>query len=249
MQAKQLVLNNLLVNYYYAAGEEEQPVLLFLHGWRSEGKVWQEIMEKLPEYNRYALDLPGFGSSQVPQTFTLQNYAEIIDEFIKKLNLKRVILIGHSFGGRVAIKLAAQAPAYLEKIVLVDSAGVRAGSAIKTLKMAIAKIAKPFFSLPFLNPVRRKIYFALGSEDYIATPQLRQTFLNIINEDLTQLLPKINQPALLVWGKNDKDTPLTQARIMEQKVPGSQLVILLGAGHFSFLDKQEEFVNELKKFI
>ena len=89
----------------------------------------------------------------------------------------------------------------------------------------------------------------MGAEDYVATPKLQQTFINIINEDLTDLLPKIVQPTLLIWGENDKDTPLSQARVMEQKIPNAKLAVFKGAGHFSFLDKREEFVKELINFL
>ena len=89
----------------------------------------------------------------------------------------------------------------------------------------------------------------MGSEDYLATPALQQTFINIINEDLISLLPKIKIPTLLIWGENDKNTPLADARTMEQTVSNSKLVILAKAGHFSFVDKIEEFVNNIKKFV
>jgi pimeloyl-ACP methyl ester carboxylesterase len=249
LQAKQIVINNLLISYYQQTTEKAQPVLLFLHGWRSEGKIWQKVIEKLPEYSIYALDLPGFGKSQTPPDFSLQDYADVVDEFIKKLDLKNIIIIGHSHGGRTAIKLAASQPEYLEKIVLVDSAGIHPDSIVRTGKKIIAKIVKPIFILSFLQPLRRKIYTALGSDDYLVTPELRSTFLNIIHEDITTLLPKIKQPALLIWGDRDKDTPLEQAHIMERNVPGSKLIVLQGAGHYSFLDKTEEFIEELKKFI
>ena len=249
LQAKQIVINNLLVNYYQQAGGKAQPVLVFLHGWRSEGMIWQKVIEKLPECNVYVLDLPGFGRSQTPQNFTLQNYADVVDAFIKKFDLKNIVLVGHSFGGRIAIKLAARTPAYLQKIVLVNSAGMRGIAPARTFKTVLAKIAQPFFVLPFLQSARKKIYTALGSEDYVATPQLQRTFVNIINEDLTPLLAKIIQPTLLVWGENDADIPLTQARIMERNVPGSKLVILSQAGHFSFLDQPEIFSQELKNFL
>ncbi len=247
LQNKQLIINNLLVNYYFKTRSEQAPVLLFLHGWRSNGKIWEKVIAKITEYNIYAIDFPGFGASEIPKKdFYLKDYADIIDSFIKKNNLNNIIIIGHSFGGRVGIKLASDNPGYLKKLVLVDSAGI----IIKKhdFKKIIAKLVKPIFKLPFLSAVRIKIYQSMGAEDYLATPKLKQTFVNIVNENLTSLLPRIKIPTLLIWGDKDKDTPLEYARIIEKKILGSKLVILKDAGHFSFLDKKEEFVKELINF-
>jgi len=248
---KQVVINNLLINYYQNLEDSNKPVLLFLHGWRSEGLVWKQIVEKMPAcYNIYVLDLSGFGKSQTPPPdFTLQDYANIINSFIKKFSLSSVVIVGHSFGGRVTIKLAAQKPGYLNKIVLVDSAGVRQVSLTRSLTVVVAKIIKPLFKLSFLKNLRRRIYKNLGAQDYLATPKLQSILLNIINEDLTPLLSKISLPTLLIWGANDQETPVAQARVMEQLVPGSKLIILSHAGHFSFLDQPDIFVQELKKFL
>ncbi len=245
---KQIIINGMLVNYYHRTGDTQAPVLLFLHGWRSEGKIWQKVIGELSEYSSYSIDFPGFGQSDLPnKDFKLQDYSEIVSEFIKKLNLKNVIIIGHSFGGRVGIKLASTSPPSLSKLILVDSAGIKVKQ--NSLKKIIAKIIKPIFKLPFLKSTRKKIYSAMGSEDYLATPELQQTFINIINEDLTSLLPKIKIPTLLIWGENDKDAPLADARTMEQAVPNSKLVILKDTGHFSFVDQTEKFVNNIKKFV
>jgi len=248
LQSKQIIIKDLLVNYYFKAGDTQRPVLLFLHGWRSEGRIWQKVMAHFSEHNIYAIDFPGFGASDVPKNdFYLQDYADVVNDFIKKNNLENIIIIGHSFGGRVGIKLASDSPEYLKKLVLVDSAGIKIKK--NNFKKVIAKIVKPIFKLPFMSPVRTKIYQSMGAEDYIATPKLKQTFINIINENLAAILPKIKIPTLLIWGEKDEDTPLEYARIIEQRISGSKLVILKGAGHFSFLDKEEEFVDNLQKFL
>ncbi|MFA6551596.1 MAG: alpha/beta hydrolase, partial [Patescibacteria group bacterium] len=201
------------------------------------------------KYNIYALDFPGFGQSDTPKNnFYLKDYADTVESFIKKNNLENIIIIGHSFGGSIGIKIAADNPKYLKKLALVDSAGIRKNSKIN-IKKIIAKILKPIFKLSFLKSTRVKIYQAMGAEDYLATPQLQKTFVNIVAEDLTVLLPKIKVPVLLVWGENDKDTPIEHARVMEREIPNAKLIIFEGAGHFSFLDKEDEFINNLQKFL
>ncbi len=277
MQEKQIVINNLLVNYYVAGREDAASAVVFLHGWRSEGRVWDGAVGGLlrsarndgKDYNIYALDLPGFGKSEAPKrAFTVGDYAEIVEEFIEKVVGKstpsqsppirplqaertggETAVVGHSFGGRVAIKLAATRPDLVHKLVLVDSAGIRVEPPAKLLKNTVAKILKPLFNFGFMQPLRAKLYRVMGAEDYVATPGLRQTFLNTVNEDLTVLLSKINIPTLLVWGERDKEVPLELGRKMSFPIPNSQFLILKNAGHFSFVDKSEEFVKYLVEFL
>lgn len=246
-----IVIYNQLINYYFF-NEKAEKALVFLHGWRSQGLVWRDIAGKLSHKNKsaaiYLLDLPGFGGSPAPQkSFTVGDYAEIVKGFIEKLALTGVVLTGHSFGGRVAIKLSVVYPSLIEKLVLVDAAGLSASRSGKA--GFLAKIARPFFKPSFMRGLRERIYKKIGAEDYVATPQLKETFLKVINEDLTGDLTGINEPTLIIWGENDKDTPLTAAKTMNEKIKNSKLVVLKKAGHFSFLDKPDDFCGLLEDFI
>jgi len=246
---KQLIIRGFLINYYVEEGRTDS-ALIFLHGWRQSGAVWGPLMSELAEkgFSVYALDLPGFGKSEVPRSpFSLQDYCEIVKEFIERLNLRDVSLVGHSFGGRVAIKLAATSPLILKKLVLVDSAGMRPKR--KTAKRFLAKLLKPFFLSPFTGALRIKIYQYIGAEDYIALPELRETFLKVIQEDLTPLLSSIIASALIVWGRRDKETPLDFAYTLKKNIGQARLVIFDNAGHFSFLDCHEKFLETLIAFL
>lgn len=245
---RQLVVNDSLINYYESDISSGTQSVVFLHGWRSEGKVWFNVMQHL-DMPSYALDLPGFGQSPLKGiAYTVNDYVKVVNDFIKKLDLKNVFLIGHSFGGRIAMKLAAS-DSNIARLVLVDAAGFRNQSLSTKVKKFIASIVKPLFKLPGLNSLRPKIYKLIGAEDYLATPQLQQTFVNVINEDLTPYLTSISQPTLLIWGKNDKDTPVDFARTMNTNITGSQLRVIEHAGHFSFLDQPQQFIDLLKQFI
>lgn len=225
---------------------------MFLHGWRAQGLVWRDVAARLSEsrdFAIYLLDLPGFGGSTLPKTpFHVQDYTNLISGFIEKLDLGKVILIGHSFGGRIATKLAAQKPELVEKLILVDSAGLMTNKKSGGLKF-LAKMVKPLFRPKFMKGLREKIYQKIGAEDYTATPNLKETFLKVINEDLSGYLPKVSQPTLIIWGENDKTTPLGDAKIMKAKIKNSQLVVFENAGHSCFLDKPKEFCDELIRFI
>jgi len=247
----QVVINDQLINYYtYGNGKQS---VIFLHGWRSEAGVWNAMTTRLAEENKdlkiFALDMPGFGESPMPKKpFTVGDYADLTAGFITKLELENVILVGHSFGGRIAIKLTGTKPELVSKLVLVNSAGIKNQPDNKTL--IIARLAKPLFKPKAMQGIRKKVYKWLGSEDYVATPELRETYLNIIGEDLTRYLRNINQPTLIIWGDEDKDdTPVEFAKIMNNGIANSKLTVLKDAGHFSFLDQPDEFFKELKIFL
>ncbi len=253
MIEKKVIVHDLLINYYLteSLGEAAQTAI-FLHGWRANAMIWIPVIKLLQGqgFNTYRIDLPGFGRSQTPRAaWHVSDYSNAVYEFIKKLELKDVTVIGHSFGGRVGIKLAAEHPDCLAKLVLVDSSGLRLDPYKRRVITRIAKLLKPAFALPFLKTLRPKIYYMLGAEDYLATPELKSTFINIIEEDLGKWLPKIKHKTLLVWGGLDKEVPLRVGQIMQQKIPNSSMVVFPKAGHFCFMDEPQEFVNTLIKFI
>ena len=254
MEQRRIVLNQQLVNYYYWKPKQPSPqTIIFLHGWRSSALVWKPVIERVSEqtnFQIYALDFSGFGQSELPKrTFTLLDYSNLLKDFIQKLDLRNVCLVGHSFGGRVAIKLASVNRDFPSKLVLVDSAGFKIRSTRNRIFRVLAKIVKPVFRLPGLRGFRAKIYQSLGAEDYVATPQTRETFVNIVNEDLTALLPLIRQETLIFWGENDTVTPLMFALVFKENIKNSQLITIADAGHFCFLDQTEKFTAYLVKFL
>ena len=255
IEEKQVIINDLLVNYFAAETDPAAPTVVFLHGWRSEARVWMPVLNSCAatgKYNLYALDFPGFGKSEKPkQAYKLDDFRDIVLEFCKKLNLEKISLVGHSFGGRVAIKLTIVTNVAIEKLVLVDSAGFKTRSAKKGLLNTIAKITKPAFKLPGVRDLRPRIYKLIGAEDYLAadTPEIRQTFLNIINEDLTADMKKVKVPTLILWGADDKDTPVNFGKRLHSAILNSKFEILPHAGHFSFLDDPRHFVASVIGFL
>jgi pimeloyl-ACP methyl ester carboxylesterase len=113
----------------------------------------------------------------------------------------------------------------------------------------LAKIVKPIFKPRFMAGPRKLIYKAIGSDDYLATPELQQIYLKATGEDLRKHFKDIDKPTLLLWGAKDKDTPLEIADIMNKEIKNSKLVVFENAGHFSFIDQPEKFTKELVKFI
>jgi pimeloyl-ACP methyl ester carboxylesterase len=252
MEHKNIIISDVLVHYIATNKEAAgKPALLFLHGWRSSAEAWKEVAQVLVQYGYqvFLLDLPGFGKSEpFKKAAGVSDYVKLVDEFVTKMRLENVALVGHSFGGRIGIKLSALHPHWLSKLVLIDSGGVKDNSSLLRLKKLIARMVSPFFKLPLLRNVRYKIYQFIGAEDYMATPELRQTFVNVINEDLVPDMKDVRVPALIVWGGSDVVTPLWNGHLMHKSISSSILEIL-GGGHYVFLDQPGRFLSLLLKFV
>lgn len=226
------------------------PAVLFLHGWGAPVETYRLLTGYLAEYCRViAPDLPGFGGSEEPPTaWGVDGYVDFVWAFARELGLTEVILIGHSFGGRLIIKMMnrPELPFAVNKIVLIDAAGIKPKRGWRyTCKVYSFKAAKRFFSLP---GIRSLFPHAIenarnrsGSADYRnASPLMRQVMSRTVNEDLTPLLGGIGVSTLLIWGEKDTATPLADGQLMEKCIPDAGLVVLPGAGHFSFADRWDQ---------
>ncbi|MBZ2174169.1 alpha/beta hydrolase [Schnuerera sp. xch1] len=231
--------------------------VLVLHGWGARMVTILPIVNLLKHnFNVYALDLPGFGQSQEPkQAFNSKDYARVVKKFIDTMGIDKIILIGHSFGGKISIILSTHYPEIIEKIVLIDSAGLIPKRGLKYyLKVYAFKALKFLYKIIFFwiedNMKIEKFYKKFGSTDYKdSTGIMRKILVNVVNEDLKPMLKDIQFPTLLIWGNEDTDTPLYMGKIMEREIQDSGLVILEGAGHYSYLDNFNEFSMILKAFL
>ena len=241
---------------YIEKGEGDLVVLL--HGWGSNITLFDSMINLLSlKYKVVAMDMPGFGESEEPkEPWDVDGYVDFVLEFLKKYDFKKVTLLGHSFGGRVIIKLCSrELPFEVEKVILVDSAGVKPEkTASQKFKQSVYKATKKIYSSDAfsklfpdaLENLRRRN----GSADYnAASPIMRQTLVKVVNEDLCHLMPKIKAPTLLFWGEKDTATPLSDAKRMEKLIPDAGLVTVAGAGHYSFLENMPLFVRVLESFL
>ncbi len=208
---------------------------LILHGWGRGLISWIEIQDKLSKYFKViALDLPGFGKSDMPpKGWEVGDYTRFVLEFVKELNIDKFYLLGHSFGGSIAIKLAVQSPEKIQRLILVDSAGRRPRKSFsKKILTPTLSIFKIFSLLPGYQLLRKSFYkFILRTTDYLkAEGVMKETFKKVIAEDLSYLWGKINLPTLIIWGKKDKATPLRDAYSINANVKNSILKIF-NCGH------------------
>jgi pimeloyl-ACP methyl ester carboxylesterase len=247
-------INHVKVNYLESG--QGNPVVL-LHGWGANLKTMEVVHNYLKNHCKvYSIDLPGFGQSgEPPFPWSLSDYADLVEQFLKQMRIKSPILIGHSFGGRIIIKLAGEKQLPINKIILVDSAGVKPKRTLKYYyKVYTFKLVKKTLQLPFLKPltggILEKVKGKFGSADYQnASDTMRQVMSKVVNEDLRHLLPKIKPSTLLIWGENDQATPVSDGKLMEKLIPDAGLVVFQNAGHFSYLDKFNEFAIVISNFL
>lgn len=241
---------------YIEKGEGELVVLL--HGWGSNITLFDSMINLLSvKYKVVAMDMPGFGESEEPkEPWDVDRYVDFVLEFLKKYDFQKVTLLGHSFGGRVIIKLCSrELPFEVEKVILVDSAGVKPEkTAYQKMKQSVYKATKKVYSSPAFSKLFPDALENLrkrnGSADYnAASPIMRQTLVKVVNEDLCELMPNVKCPALLIWGKNDDATPLADGEKMEKLMPEAALVAFDNAGHYSFLEQQGLFNRVLASFM
>ena len=242
-------INNLNINYIKEGTGEN---FLFLHGWAAPFSLYQGVLDSVANYATvYALDLPGTGNSDEPENpWSVDDFVDFIIKFINKMELKELNIMGHSFGGRIIIKLLNRSdlPFKINKVILMDAAGIKVNSSKTSTKTKIYKVGKKILK-PIPGAVE-KLQNKLGSEDYKnASPIMKATMIKALNEDLTPYLENIKNETLLIWGTADTATPIEHAEIMEQKIKGSGLVRVEGGTHFCFLEQPILVYRVLESFL
>jgi pimeloyl-ACP methyl ester carboxylesterase len=219
------------------------PPLVMLHGWGASIALLSPLAERIAPmgYRVHMLDLPGFGQTPAPSTaWTVFDYARFVVDYLDRHQLQRVHLFGHSFGGRLGLILGAEHPDRLYTMTLADAAGIRPpkrGQLRLTLYKGIRDGLKRVGLRGMSESLRRWYNGRYGSADFNAVSGvMRQTFVQVVNQDLQAYAQRVRVPTLLVWGEEDADTPLEQGRQLERLIPDAGLVVYPGAGHYSYLE-------------
>lgn len=242
---------------HYRRSRPDSPTIFILHGWGSSSERWAGVIELLSHagYDVLAPDLPGFGQSVPPPVpWNVEEYAAWASAFLDSLNVRPLLIVGHSFGGRVAIRLLQQHPDLAQGLVLCASSGLKHP---KTLKQRIANFAaqagKRLFSFSPLAPLqtlaRRALYRSIGEYDYYRTSGImRETFQRVNEHDIAPGLETFAHPTLLIWGDQDQATPLADAHRFHELITNSRLEILPGAGHRVYHEQMEAFCGLVAGF-
>lgn len=229
-------INTVVKIFGEAKNGKEKKAILILHGWNSNSDRWVEVAEAISQkgFRVIVPDLPGFGKSDPLQSaWNTNQYIEWIDELVFQLELKNFYLIGHSFGGALASKLAVKHAQDIDKLFLVSAACVRKRTSKKKTFALLAKIAKFFSFVPLYKFFRKAVYkFIIRKSDYTYVEgALKQTYLNVVAEDLSFHLPFIKVPTVIIWGQKDSSTPIADANFINKQIRNSKLIIIADAGH------------------
>ena len=252
IKAKQIVIDGLLSSY--TEDGEGSPILL-LHGWGCRAATFKDIQTALAATHKvYAVDFPGFGGSDEPEeVWGIDAYADWTAKLISKLSIIDPVILGHSFGGRVALILNKKVP--ISKLILTGGAGLIMDEDIERRKGNEGiKKAKGFFEkiLPksTFDWAKEKMVDMVGSADYkAASPKMKEVLKRILHEDLKEYAMQITVPTLLVYGENDTATPVTMARAFNEYIKNSKLEIIPGVGHYVFIDRKEQFLDLVNDFL
>ena len=235
-------IKDINVNYIqYGKGKD----IILLHGWGQNIQMMQPIDDMLCENHRITIiDFPGFGESDEPlEAWTISDYSLMLEELVKKLKIKKPIIMGHSFGGRVAIRYSSNNN--IEKLILFGSPCIRTEKKL-SLKTRMLKGMK---KLPGMNGIGEAMKKYIGSRDYkAASPIMREILVNTVNEDLSKYAKQIEEPTFLIWGEHDTEAPLEEAKMLEEIMPDAGLIVLPGT-HYAYLENLGQVINIINSFI
>lgn len=234
-------IKNIKINYkQYGEGED----IILLHGWGQNIAMMDPLGNYLKANHKITIvDLPGFGLSEEPPfAYDIFDYVELLHDLVLELKIEKPILIGHSFGGRIAIVYGSKYD--VKKMVLFGSPCVR--HEYKSKKQSFFKIMK---KIKVFNPLLNTLKKHMGSADYRnATPRMRDILVKVINQDLSEYAKKIKCSVLLVWGEDDTAVPVSEAKELDELLTDSALITLPGT-HYCYLENLHQVVDILNNFL
>lgn len=233
------------INYKDNALKEKEAIV-YLHGWGQNIEMMEPIAKPFLEKKRVIiLDLPGFGASEKPKTaWSLEDYAKMLHTLLESLGIKKPNIIGHSFGGKIAILYASL---YETKRVVLLASPYKVKYKKQPLKVRVYKRIKKIPGLKWLaSGMKNKI----GSTDYKnASPIMREILVKHVNTDLTENAKRINVPTLLIWGTKDEEAPIENAYELEKIIKDSGVVVYENCTHYAYLERLNQTIRVLEAFI
>lgn len=222
----------------------QQPAVLAMHGWQRNAHDFDWLLAT--DIPTVAIDLPGFGQTKLPSSeWGTPDYADAVAEALDARGWKDLVLVGHSFGGRVAVRLAAKRPDLVAGLVITGSPLIRPHAAPKSkpaLAFRVAKVLNKIKVLPDSQMEKQRQKY--GSTDYRrAGPLLRPVFVRVVNDNYDKDLQRVggqHKPTALVWGRNDTDAPTCQVDRLTEVLGATHVVVGEGKGHDTVKDMRDE---------
>lgn len=233
------------IHYTYTNNNHDKTIV-YLHGWGQNIQMMEPIAKPFQKYvDTLILDLPGFGKSGEPKSvWSLEDYADMVHALVEKLKIKKTILIGHSFGGKVSIVYASKYK--VEKLILLAS----------PYKVAIPKVSlkvrvlKRLAKLPILKNIANQMKKNMGSTDYKnASPKMRSILVKHINTDVSEFCKDIKCPTIMIWGTKDEAVPLNDAYELEKLIQNSAVIEYPGLSHYAYLEDLNKTISIIKSFM
>lgn len=229
----------------YFDNQLQAPSIILLHGWDQSSELMKPIQQHYQDKFRVLnIDCVGFGDSDpLHQVWGVYEYADSIMALLKYNNIVNPIIIAHSFGARIALVMATKIK--VDKLILTGAAGIKPKKSLAvSAKIAFYKSAKKVVQLVGSTKAMETLQSKFGSSDYkSSTGFKRQSFVKIVNEDLTSILNSIQAPTLLIWGEKDEATPLWMAKLMEKRIPDAGLVVFEDDDHYAYLHQIKRFLS------
>lgn len=231
------------------SAKTKQPIFI-LHGWTTDTNLWKPFISKLKKtgFSPTLMRIPGL-TAPLDRAWNLDDYVSWFKHETR--GIKNPIVIGHSFGGRIAIRYDIKNPNTIKKLILIDSAGIRPSSVASRFKRfsfeTFAKIGKTITK----NPKARNLLYKFAREqDYLqASDLLKQTMVNVISQDQKSEIEYIKAPTLIIWGAQDKTTPLSDGRYLHKHITGSTLKIIDDARHSPQYTHPDLVISYINDFI
>lgn len=248
---------NLEINYEEFLAWKENDTIVILHGWWGSSQSWLTVWELLKTnwFNVIIPDLPWFWKTKLKYIFDLDEYAKVIEWFIKELWLKNIILWWHSNGWAISIKIASRWKLDISRLVLNNSAWIR-NDKKRTLKRKVLWFVVKNFSflksIFLFKKLRILFYKIIWWRDYLNSeknPHLKWTYLNMIKSDLTDIISKIEYNTLIIWWEKDTYTPLSDWKFMRDNIKNSKMIVLDNEKHWIHIQNPERLVETFIKNI
>ena len=232
------------VNYEYS-NIKSDITLVLLHGWGQNIEMMKPIGDKYKDkFNVLIIDLPGFGESdEPPKPWTVYEYADFVHDFIKSFDIKKIYLVGHSFGGKISLVYASKYK--VEKLV-----GLASPYCKEIKKMPFkTKVYKAIKKIKLLTPLANYMKNKIGSTDYKNSSEtMRGVLVQTVNLDIDEDVKKIKCPTLLIWGTLDTAVPISRAYELEKMINNSGVVVYEGATHYAYLERLNNVIRVLNNF-
>ena len=227
--------------------------ILILHGWMQTKETWDNVAVILGKQRRIiSIDLPGFGDSVENSKFykyTIEDYTKLIYQLLIHLKIKKLDILAHSFGGRIAINFTIQHPKIVDHLILFGSAGLKFNT-IKSIFINTISKTKILYLLEKTMPKTfDNIKDRMSSSDYKASGIRKEIFINSISFTVNKMLKNINNKTLIIWGDLDTQLDLRNAHKFKSSIDNSKIEILKGYGHFAHIENPYLFAGIIENYL